>query len=128
VRAELARTHLLYGEWLRRESRRLDARGELKVAHEQFTSMGMEAFAERADGELRATGEKVRRRIAETRDELTSQERQIAQLAGAGLSNPEIGARLFLSPRTVEWHLRHVFSKLEIRSRRQLAGALQAPD
>jgi DNA-binding CsgD family transcriptional regulator len=128
VRAELARTHLLYGEWLRRESRRLDARAELKVAHELFTSMGMEAFAERADGELRATGEKVRRRIAETRDDLTSQERQIAQLAGEGLSNPDIGARLFLSPRTVEWHLRNVFSKLEIRSRRQLASALQASE
>jgi DNA-binding CsgD family transcriptional regulator len=128
VRAELARTHLLYGEWLRRQSRRLDARAELNVAHEQFTSMGMEAFAERAAGELRATGENVRRRIAETRDDLTSQERQIAYLAGEGLSNPDIGARLFLSPRTVEWHLRHVFSKLEIRSRRQLASALQASD
>jgi DNA-binding CsgD family transcriptional regulator len=123
---DLARTHLLYGEWLRRESRRLEARAELRVAHEQLSSMGMQAFAERADGELRATGEKVRRRIAETRDDLTSQERQIAQLAREGLSNPEIGARLFLSPRTVEWHLRHVFAKLEIRSRRQLANALQA--
>jgi DNA-binding CsgD family transcriptional regulator len=126
VHAEVARTHLLYGEWLRRESRRLEARAELRVAHEQLSSMGMQAFAERADGELRATGEKVRRRVAETRDDLTSQERQIAQLAREGLSNPEIGARLFLSPRTVEWHLRHVFAKLEIRSRRQLAGALQA--
>src|SRR4051794_9385013 len=126
VRAELARTHLLYGEWLRRESRRLDARAELRVAHEQLSSMGMQAFAERVDGGLLATREKVSRRIAETRDDLTSQERQIAQLAREGLSNPEIGARLFLSPRTVEWHLRHVFAKLEIRSRRQLAGALQA--
>ena len=125
MRAELARTHLLYGEWLRRESRRLDARAELNVAHELFTSMGMEAFAERAGGELLATGEKVRRRIAETRDDLTAQERQIAQLARDGLSNPEIGARLFLSPRTVEWHLRHVFAKLGIRSRRQLGSALQ---
>ena len=124
VRAELARTHLLYGEWLRRESRRLDARAELNVAHELFTSMGMEAFAERAGSELLATGEKVRRRIAETRDDLTPQERQVAQLARDGLSNAEIGARLFLSPRTIEWHLRHVFSKLGIRSRRQLGSAL----
>jgi DNA-binding CsgD family transcriptional regulator len=128
VRAELARTHLLYGEWLRRENRRLDARAELNVAHRLFTSMGMEAFAERAHGELLATGEKVRRRVAETRDDLTAQERQIAELARDGLSNPEIGARLFLSPRTVEWHLRHVFAKLEIRSRRQLARALPAAD
>ena len=125
VRAELARTHLLYGEWLRRESRRVDARTELHVAHELFTSMGMEAFAERAGSELLATGEKVRRRIAETRDDLTPQERQVAQLARDGLSNSEIGARMFLSPRTVEWHLRHVFAKLEIRSRRQLGSALQ---
>jgi DNA-binding CsgD family transcriptional regulator len=128
VRAELARTHLIYGEWLRRENRRLDARAELNLARAMFTSMGMQAFAERAGGELLATGEKVRRRVAETRDDLTAQERQIAQLARDGLSNPEIGARLFLSPRTVEWHLRHVFSKLEIRSRRQLATALPAPD
>jgi DNA-binding CsgD family transcriptional regulator/tetratricopeptide (TPR) repeat protein len=128
VRAELARTHLLYGEYLRRESRRLEARAELTVAHELFTSMGMEAFAERAGSELLATGEKVRRRVAETRDDLTPQERQIAQLARDGLSNPEIGARLFLSPRTVEWHLRHVFSKLGIRSRHQLGIVLRASD
>ena len=127
MRAELARTHLLYGEWLRRESRRGDARAELKVAHDRFASMGMEGFAERAGNELLATGEKVRRRIAETRDELTPQERQVAQLARDGLSNPEIAARLFLSRRTVEWHLRHVFSKLEIRSRRQLGSALRTP-
>ena len=126
VRAELARTHLLYGEWLRRESRRVDARAELNVAHDLFTSMGMEGFAERTGSELLATGEKVRRRIAETRDDLTPQERQVAQLARDGLSNSEIGARLFLSPRTIEWHLRHVFSKLGIRSRRQLGSALQA--
>jgi len=125
VRAELARTHLLYGEWLRGENRRVDARAQLHAALDQFNAMGMEAFAERARGELRATGETVRKRVAaEASDELTAQERQIAELAGEGLSNPEIGARLFLSPRTVEWHLRHVFAKLGIRSRRHLAGAL----
>jgi DNA-binding CsgD family transcriptional regulator len=124
VRPELARAHLLYGEWLRREHRRIDAREQLRAAHELFTAIGMEAFAERARGELRATGEKVRRRSADTRDELTAQERQIAHLARDGLSNPEIGARLFLSPRTVEWHLRKVFGKLGIRSRRELAKAL----
>jgi DNA-binding CsgD family transcriptional regulator len=126
VRAELARTHLLYGEWLRREGRRLDARTELNAAHELFTAMGMEAFAERAGSELLATGETARRRIATTRDDLTPHERQIAELARDGLSNADIAARLFLSRRTVEWHLRHVFSKLGIRSRRQLEGALQA--
>ena len=106
LRPELARAHLLYGEWLRREHRRVDARTQLRSAYEQFTSIGMEAFAERARGELLATGEKVRKRTVETRDDLTAQERQIARLARDGLSNPEIGARLFLSPRTVEWHLR----------------------
>jgi len=124
VRAELARAHLLYGEWLRRANRRLDARAELHLAHDAFRSMGMEGFAERASTELAATGERVRKRTVETRDELTAQERQIAQLARDGLSNAEVGARLFLSPRTVEWHLHHVFGKLGIRSRRQLAGAL----
>ena len=123
-RTELARTRLLYGEWLRREGRRVDARAQLRVAHDQFTSIGMEAFAERARKELLATGEKVRKRTVETRDDLTAQERQIAELARDGLSNPEIGARLFLSPRTVEWHLRKVFGKLGIRSRYELAGAL----
>jgi DNA-binding CsgD family transcriptional regulator len=124
VRAELARAHLLYGEWLRRENRRLDARAQLRAAHDQFAAMGIEAFAERAGGELLATGEKVRKRSAETRDDLTAQERQIARLARQGLSNAEIGARLFLSPRTVEWHLRKIFTKLGIRSRRGLADAL----
>jgi len=128
VRAELARTHLLYGERLRREGRRVAARAELNVAQELFASMGMEAFADRAGSELLATGGKARRRIATTRDDLTPQERQIAQLARDGLTNADIGARLFLSRRTVEWHLRQVFSELEIQSRRQLESALQASD
>ena len=106
LRPELARAHLLYGEWLRREGRRVDAREQLRTAHEMFVALGMEAFAERARRELLATGEKVRKRSVETRDELTPQEEQIARLARDGLTNPEIGARLFLSPRTVEWHLR----------------------
>jgi DNA-binding CsgD family transcriptional regulator len=124
LRPELGRTRLLYGEWLRRESRRVDARAQLRTAHDLFVSIGMEAFGERARGELHATGEKVRKRRVETRDDLTAQERQIAELARDGLSNPEIGARLFLSPRTVEWHLRKVFGKLGIRSRFELADAL----
>jgi DNA-binding CsgD family transcriptional regulator/tetratricopeptide (TPR) repeat protein len=128
LRPELARSHLLYGEWLRRENRRVDARAELRTAHEQFMSIGMEAFVERARGELLATGEKVRKRTTETRDDLTAQERQIARLAGDGLSNPEIGVRLFLSPRTVEWHLHKVFTKLGIRSRRELGAALAGSD
>lgn len=128
LRPELARAHLLYGEWLRRERRRVDAREQLRAGYEMFATLGMEAFAERARGELLATGEKVRKRTVETRDDLTAQERQIARLARDGLSNPEIGARLFLSPRTVEWHLRNVFNKLEIRSRRELADALPSSD
>ncbi len=123
---ELARAHLLYGEWLRRKNRRIYARAHLREAYELFLTSGMEAFAERARGELRATGEMVRARRAETRDELTPQERQITRLARDGLSNPEIGAQLFLSPRTVEWHLRKVFAKLDIRSRKELAEALPA--
>jgi len=124
LRPDLARAHLLYGEWLRREHRRVDARAELRAAHELFVAIGMQAFAERARVELLATGERVRKRIVETRDELTPQERQIARLARDGLSNSEIGARLFLSPRTVEWHLRKVFNKLGVRSRQELSGAL----
>jgi DNA-binding NarL/FixJ family response regulator len=123
-RAELARAHLLYGEWLRRDGRRVDARAQLRAALEQFESIGMEAFAERARKELAATGETARKRTVETRDDLTAQERQIAHLARDGLSNPEIGTRMFLSPRTVEWHLRKVFGKLGIRSRHQLPDAL----
>ena len=124
VRAELARAHLLYGEWLRREHRRVDARAQLRAAYELFETIGMEAFADRARSELLATGERVRRRTDETRDELTPQERQIALLARDGLSNPEIAAQLFISRRTVEWHLRKVFAKLKIRSRRELANVL----
>jgi DNA-binding CsgD family transcriptional regulator len=124
LRPELARAHLLYGEWLRREGRRVDAREHLRAAHDMLAAMGMEAFTERARRELVATGEKARKRTVETRDDLTAQERQIALFARDGLSNPEIGARLFLSPRTVEWHLRKVFGKLGIRSRHELAGPL----
>jgi DNA-binding CsgD family transcriptional regulator len=124
IRVELARARLLYGEWLRREHRRVDAREQLREAHEMFTAMGADAFAERARGELLATGETVRKRTVETRDELTAQEAQIARLARDGRTNPEIGAQLFISPRTVEWHLRNVFTKLGIRSRRELHDAL----
>jgi DNA-binding CsgD family transcriptional regulator len=124
----LARAHLVYGEWLRRENRRVDARVELRVAHGMFDDMGYEPYAERARRELIATGEKVRKRSAETRDQLTPQEEQIARLARNGLSNPEIGARLFISARTVEWHLRKVFAKLGITSRKQLRAALPEGD
>jgi DNA-binding CsgD family transcriptional regulator len=124
VRVELARAHLLYGEWLRRERRRLDAREQLRSAHEMFTAMGAEAFAGRAERELLATGERARKRTVETREDLTAQEAQIARLARDGLSNPEIGGRLFISPRTVEYHLHKVFAKLDIRSRRQLDRVL----
>src|SRR5215218_10064919 len=125
---ELARAHLLYGEWLRRQGRRTDARTRLRIAHEMLDRIGMKAFAERARRELVATGEKVRKRTVETRDELTPQEQQIARLARDGLSNPEIGARLFLSPRTVEWHLKKVFTKLGISSRMGLHDALPSPE
>ena len=124
VRAELARTHLLYGEWLRRRNRRADATEQLRVAYQMLTAMGAEGFAERARRELLATGETVHKRTAGTAGGLTAQEAQIARLAGDGLSNLEIGGRMFLSPRTVEWHLRKVFVKLGITSRRQLRGVL----
>jgi DNA-binding CsgD family transcriptional regulator/tetratricopeptide (TPR) repeat protein len=124
VRGEHARAHLLYGEWLRREGRRKDAREQLRVAHGRFVDMGMEAFAERARRELQATGATTRKRRAATRDELTPQEEQIARLARDGLTNSEIGSQLFLSPRTVEWHLRKVFTKLGITSRMGLHDAL----
>ena len=124
LRPELARAHLLYGEWLRRGGRRFDAREQLRTAHDMFVAIGMEAFAERARRELIATGEKVRKRSDQTRDELTPQEEQIARLARVGLSNPEIGAQLFISARTVEWHLGKVFTKLRISSRRELRAAL----
>jgi ATP/maltotriose-dependent transcriptional regulator MalT len=124
VRAALARAHLVYGEWLRRERRRLDARKQLRIAHELFNQMGLEGYAERAARELLATGETARKRNVETLDELTTQEAQIAGLARDGLSNPEIGARLFISPRTVEYHLHKVFGKLGIRSRSLLEPAL----
>ena len=124
VRTELARGHLLYGEWLRRERRRLEAREQLRTAHEMFTAMGLEAFGGRAARELLATGERARKRTVETREDLTAQELQVARLARDGLSNPEIGARLFISPRTVEYHLHKVFTKLQIGSRSELQRAL----
>jgi DNA-binding CsgD family transcriptional regulator len=124
LRPEIARAHLLFGEWLRRAGRRVDARVQLREAHEAFVLMGMDGFADRARQELEATGEAVRERADDTRDDLTTQERQVALLAREGLSNPEIGARLFLSPRTVEWHLRKVYAKLGIGSRRELSRAL----
>jgi DNA-binding CsgD family transcriptional regulator len=120
----VARAQLLYGEWLRREQRSHDARVQLRRAHETLSRIGAHAFAERAGRELAATGEMVPRRTAETGDELTAQEAQVARLARDGSTNPEIGAQLFISPRTVEYHLRKVFLKLGIRSRRELRGAL----
>jgi len=124
VRTELARAHLVYGEWLRRNRRRVDAREQLRHAHEMLTAMGIEGFAERARRELIATGQTLRKRTIGTVDELTAQEAQIAGLARAGHTNPEIGAQLFISARTVEWHLRKVFTKLGISSRRELHAAL----
>jgi len=124
LRPELARARLLYGEWLRRENRRLDARHQLHAAYDLFTAIGAEAFAERARRELLATGEKVRKREVDTYSQLTQQEEHIVRLARDGRTNPEIAAELFISTRTVEWHLRKVFAKLGITSRRDLHDAL----
>jgi ATP/maltotriose-dependent transcriptional regulator MalT len=128
VHGELARAHLLYGEWLQRSSRRADARAELARAYEMFTAMGMDGFAERARRELLATGAAVRQRTADATEQLTEQEALIARLARDGRSNPEIGAQLFISARTVEWHLRKVYTKLGLSSRRQLQLALADRD
>jgi DNA-binding CsgD family transcriptional regulator len=117
-----ARTELLFGEWLRRNRRRIDARVHLRSALDTFEQLGVRPWAERARAELRASGESARRRDPSTRDQLTPQELHIASLAAAGLTNPEIGAQLFLSPRTIDYHLRKVFAKLEIASRAELAG------
>jgi DNA-binding CsgD family transcriptional regulator len=136
VRVELARAHLLYGEWLRRESRRVDARDQLRTAHQMLAATGIDGFAERARRELLSTGETVRKYTTETARDLTAQEAQIARLAGDGHTNPEIGVQLFISSRTVEWHLRKVFGKLGVSSRKELrrvlpdlerAGALALP-
>jgi DNA-binding CsgD family transcriptional regulator len=124
IRGHLARGHLLYGEWLRRQSRRRHAREQLRTAHDMLTAIGADAFAERARRELLATGETVRKHSVETLDALTAQEAQIARLAADGHTNPEIGGQLFLSPRTVEYHLTKVFTKLGISSRRGLRSAL----
>jgi DNA-binding CsgD family transcriptional regulator len=124
MRPDLARARLLYGEWLRRENRRVDAREQLRTARQMFDGIGMEAFAQRAERELSATGARARKRTVETIDELTAQELRVAQMARDGLSNPEIGARLFISPRTVKYHLQKVFTKLEISSRGELHRVL----
>jgi DNA-binding CsgD family transcriptional regulator len=121
----LARAHLVYGEWLRRENRRVDAREQLRIAHEMLSRMGADGFAERARGELLATGETVRKRTVETREVLTAQEAMVARLAAEGRTNPEIGTQLFISPRTAEYHLHKVFTKLGVSSRRRLRDALR---
>ncbi len=121
VRLELARTHLLYGEWLRRERRRLDARKQLRSAVDMFRSMGTEAFAGRAERELLATGERARKRTVDTLDQLTPQEKQVVRLAAQGTTNREIATQLFITQSTVEYHLRKAFRKLDVKSRTQLA-------
>jgi DNA-binding CsgD family transcriptional regulator len=123
---QLGRTHLVHGEWLRRQRRRRDARGQLRTAHEMFTAMGAGAFAERARIELLATGERARQRTTETETELTPQEAQIARLVSEGESNRDIAAQLFLSPSTVDYHLRKVFRKTGVASRTQLARTMAA--
>lgn len=128
LRAELARTHLLYGEWLRREGRRVDARAQLRTSHHMLADMGMQGFAERARRQLLATGETAQKRTVGAHNALTPQEGHIASLAGDGHTNPQIAVQLFISPRTVEWHLRKIFAKLDITSRRQLRGALPPVD
>ena len=126
IATDLARAHLLYGEWLRRQRRRTHARNELKAAHELFTDFGMDAFAERARVELEATGERARKRTMDTSEQLTPQELQVARLAAQGNTNREIAAQLFISPNTVEYHLRKAFRKLDVKSRTQLANRLRA--
>jgi DNA-binding CsgD family transcriptional regulator len=128
IAVHLARAHLVYGEWLRREQRRVDAREHLRAAHDMFGRFGAEAFADRAHRELRATGETVRKRTVDTQASLTTQEAQVAQLAASGHTNAEIGAQLFISARTAEYHLHKVFSKLDISSRRKLRGRLAQLD
>jgi DNA-binding NarL/FixJ family response regulator len=123
LRSEIGRGRLLYGEWLRRHGRRVDARRQLQAAYDTLTAMGLDGFADRARLELLATGATVRPRADRPPSSLTAQESMIARLAGDGLSNIEIGQRLFLSPRTIEWHLCRIFSKLGIASRRELLGA-----
>jgi len=125
---EAGGARLLYGEWLRRVGRRVDARAQLRTAHDELAAMGVTAFADRARRELLASGETARKRTVETFTELTAQEAHIARLAAGGLTNPEIGAMLFISPRTVEWHLRKIFTKLDVRSRRELRRTLQDSD
>jgi DNA-binding CsgD family transcriptional regulator len=124
IRVGLARAQLRYGEWLRREGRRVDARTQLRTAYETLTALGLDAFAERARHELLATGETVRKRTVETQGQLTAQEAHIAELAAEGRTNPEIAAALYISPRTVEWHLRKIFAKVGINTRRQLRTSL----
>jgi DNA-binding CsgD family transcriptional regulator len=125
LRVDLARVRLLYGEWLRRERRHSQARLQLRIAHTMFETMGMPAFAERAGRELRAAGGSARKRVDASRyDDLTSQEAQVARMARDGLSNPEIAGRLFLSPHTVQYHLRKVYTKLGVTSRKQLDHVL----